>query len=237
MKGYLIMARPLPKESDTDHFNAKVPQALRDHLLACANAIQDDFIGNQGEAFGTPNINAIYSYHISGFIPSQLGGYEISELIRSDVDTSYHLTKAQSEAMTASEKYMYECFERDVIGESRRSTDPKLTKGWGYGDLDDYLEMQNKFSDYENDWFEPALLRCEMWIDESKGQERNRIGNDDVTAEAVFIRVSLNYMDQPYYRTGSDETLFEANFSVEAFLKATPETIVKFLEEKMKSVK
>lgn len=230
------MTKALRKESDTDHFNAKVHQDLREHMQAVATAIYDDFIGYHGEAYGTRNINAIYGYHISGFIPSQLGGYEISELIRSDTDTSYHLTKAQSEAMTASEKYMYECFERDVVGESRRATDPKLTKGWGYGDLDDYPEMQNKFNDYENDWFEPALLRCEIWIDESKGQERNRIGNDDVTAEAVFIRVSLNYTDQPYYRTSSDETLFQANFSVEAFMKATPETIVKFLEDKMKGV-
>ncbi len=234
------MANALRKENETDHFNATVPQDLREHMLVCANAIKNDFIGNHGEALGTPNINAIYGYHISGFIPSQLGGYEISELIRSDTDTSYHLTKAQSEAMTASEKHMYGCFYRDMrLGEhNRRADDLKLDeKNWCHADLDGNRELQRQFEDYENDWFEPALLRCEMWIDESKGQERNRIGNDDVTAEAVFIRVSLNYKDQPYYRTNSDETLFEANFSIDAFMKAAPETIVKFLEEKMKGVK
>ena len=63
--------------SETSHFNELVPQAVRDKMLTLVKMVKDDFISDatQGwhEAYGCSNITAIYGYHISGFIPSQLG--------------------------------------------------------------------------------------------------------------------------------------------------------------------
>ena len=230
------MSRAMKKEDDTGHFNDRVPQALRDHMHACASAAHDDFIGDAGsESFGVPNINAIYGYHVSGFIPSQLGGYEVTELYSSDTVSRYHFTKAQSESMAESEKYMYECFYRDCIsGLDKRAGDPKIdAKTFSYSDLDAWPKLQNQFSEYENDWFEPALLRLEMWIDDVEPQI---IGNDRQQPERVFVRLGLNYRDQPYYRSASDETLFEFNIPVAEFLETSPDAFVETLKEKMKGV-
>lgn len=224
----------LKTENDTDHFNDRVPQALRDHMLLLATAAKDDFISDAqgGESFGVSNITPIYGYHVSGFIPSQLGGFEVRDIYRSDMDSSYHLTKAQSEAMSESEAYMYECFYRDCIsGLDKRAGDPKVdAKTFSYSDLDAYPDLQNDFQEYENEWFEPALLRLEMWID---GVEPQIIGNDRQQPERVFVRCGLNYRDQPYYRPASDETLFEFNVPVAVFLSVTPDAFVKLLEKKL----
>ena len=229
------MARTLPKQDDTGHFNDRVPQELRQRMLSAANAIKDDFIGEQRESYGSQDISAIYGYHISGFIPFQLGGYEISELYRSDVDSSYHFTKAQTDAMNKAQESCYASFAWDYKDELLASgiTGEKLGDP-DYGDIEK-SGLENLFADYENDWFEPALLRCEIWVDDPN-KEVWEIGNDDVKPESVFIRLGLNYMDQPYYRSASDETLFQFNIPVADFMALDNDTLVKMLNEKLATV-
>lgn len=229
------MSRALIKEDETSHFNGKIPQDLRDKMLEVANSIKDDFISDAGgEALGCPNMNAIYGYHISGFIPSQLGGFEISELYCSGQDSSCHFTNAQSQTMDKQQNDCYKSFVRDY-------REKLMTHGFTQEQLEslDYsmieaAELGNDFSDYESEWFEPALLRVQMWVDDV---EQQIIGNDRQKPEYVYFSVGLGYRDQPYYREKYDETLFTFNISVDDFMAMQPEAIVKKLEEKMKEVK
>lgn len=233
-------ARKLLDADNTLHFNAKVSPALRLRLWEVAQAIKDDFIGDcrPGESFGTASINAIYGYHVSGFIPSQLGGFEISELYRYDQDPSYHFTSAQTDAMNKATDYMHESFARDYREQleayfkaNNTEFDPKAID---YSIIE-AAGLDNTFSDYENDWFEPALLRLEMWVDDAEHKQRIGIA-DNAEPQQVFIRLGLNYRDAPYYRTKSDDTLFEFNMTIADFFNTPPEAIIKMLEEKMKGV-
>ena len=173
----------LSMKNDTDHFNDKVPQELREKLHLIAETIKHDFISDpykghsNVEAFACPAISEIYGYHISGFIPSQLGGYEITELYRHDIDSTYHFTNAQTEAANEQERHCYESFWRDFLSDNKRTTDPKLDKNFTYQDLDAYPDVQRKFEEYESEWLEPALLRVQIWVNE-KNASSLRIGND-----------------------------------------------------------
>jgi hypothetical protein len=222
------------QENDTDHFNANVPQALRDKVNALAILIKDDFIDDcgSGESFGNGSITAIYGYHISGFIPLQLGGYEISTLYRHDIDPTYHITKAQSESAHKQEKDCYESFARDYWEELTKEG-VSLPEGWCSEDLP--LGMRETFYDYENEWFTPALLRCELWVDDD--ERKQRIGvSDDAMPSTIHICMGLNYRDQPYYRTQSDEQLFTLEIPVSDFMLTPIETYLQVIKEKMDKV-
>jgi len=214
-------------ENDTSHFAPSVSQALRGKMFEVAEAIKEDFISDCGrEAHGCNRIEPIYGKSYDGFIPFQDGGYEISEFYRNDIDSSYHFTKAQSESMERSKKDMYESFYHDHIkGNDKRAADVKLDKDFSYSDLPE--KLQSVFSDYENEWFESALLRCELWVSD---------GYHDDKADTIYYRVSLGYKDAPYYRSKYDETLFEGNVSIKAFMKAKPEAFVAMLKKKMDKV-
>lgn len=223
------------KNDDIDHFNDKVSEALALKMFEVATKVKDDFISDcgSGEAYGCPNINTIYGYHISGFIPSQLGGYEVSELYRHDVDTTYHITQAQSEAASRQYDHMYESFYLDHKEELEKAGYTGEAKDLSYNELPE--ELQNTFSDYENDWFEPALLRFELWVDDP--EHKHIIGIDPLAVPTtIHMCIALNYNDQPYYRTKSDETLFQFEVPVQEFMEKPSEHWITVLQEKMKTV-
>lgn len=196
-------------QKETEHFNDRVPQDLRDKLQQLAQAAKDDFISDcgVGESYGCADTNAIYGYHISGFIPSQLGGYEVTELYRSDNDSSYHFTSAQTEAQNKYDKDCFESFCRDN----------DLPESATYEDVEK-AGLDNELSEYESEWFTPALLRLEMWVDDVEHKQRLGL-SDDATPQQVFLRLSLNWSDAPYYRaSGDDETFYEAQHTVADFM-------------------
>lgn len=215
--------------SQETHFNDKVSPELQAKLKSLAEAVKDDFISDlntRAEGYGCRNIDEIYGYHISGFIPNQLGGYEVTELYRSDVDSTYHFTNAQTDAMIAREKDCYNSYRLD-------SPELNLAEDWSYDDLPE--ANQNEFSDYENEWFEPALLRANMWVDKLEGPSYG-LGNNDVEPEAVYIALSLAYSDAPYYRRNSDdETLTQFSIPVAEFMTTDNTIIIKRLHDAVES--
>lgn len=211
------------------HFNSAVPENLAAKLLTLAQAVENDFIGDQGfgGSYGCARLDDIHGREVSGFIPFQLGGFEVSGFYRSDIDSSYHFTKEQTAAMREHEKHMYECFARDHDLKD-------LPENWGYDDLPE--ELQNRFLDYENDWFEPALLRFEIWVDDPKAPLR--IDQHGKKAGKVFARLSLAYSDAPYYRSAKDdETLFKFEMTAEEAMAIEPDAFVKRLETELAKVK
>lgn len=216
----------------TDNFKDRVPQDMRDKLLSVALLVKNDFIADLGgwpEPYGDGGMEKISGKSYDGFWSRQDGGFEVSALYRSDTDSSYHISSAQSEYMQGHEKYCYECFASDNKEEFKAAgIDPEW---YSYDDLPE--DLQTAFNDYECEWYEPALLRFEVWIDPP---EDDYSGGRDAPG-MVFFRLSLGYRDAPYYRSKNDETLFQFKLKPEDVLKRDAGFFLKLIKRKYKGVK
>lgn len=112
-------------------------------------------------------------------------GFEWTEFSRHDCDTSYHVTPSQTESWNKQYENMIESFLDDYA--DKLPDDINKDNYWDKIRDDDAL--QELMSDYENEWFDPALLRLSIQDGE------------------VFL--SINYNDQPYYRYQYDETILK----------------------------
>lgn len=226
----------LRKQAEDDkysHFNAIVPEALKHKLLELAEAAKDDFIADipgLPEAFGTADISAIYGYDPGGFVPFQLGGYEVSEFYRSDTDNTYHISNAQGEAMDKVQAHCYSCFAHDY-------SEKLLAAGLSDSQLEslDYSMIEaaglnNAFSDYESEFFKQALLRLKIWVEDPK--DKGDVFQPGKLPASVYVQLGLNYLDQPYYRSKLDETLFEFNMTAKLAESLTGENFVRLLKAK-----
>lgn len=182
-----------------DHFNESVPTEVREALLALAESAKESLVSEIGEALYCANINNIHGVHYDGFVAYQKGGFEVSELISFDTDSTYHIDDQMTENANIYYEYMLECASHDLEFDCQDWN--SLTE-----------DQREEFGEYENEWFEPALIRFEVWVD------------DD---DQIFVRLSVNDTDAPYYRSASDRTLYEKHMSqadlltldVEAFLQ------------------
>lgn len=191
---------------ETRNFADSVPQTIRDKLYTLAVAVQDNFISDQGESIGTSRLDAIYGYAYDGYIPFQLGGYEVSEFYHNDVDPSYHFTEAQTDYNNKSLENCYKSFAFDHSFEDDFTIDCLSP------------EMQDAFYEYEYDWFEPALLRFELWVKD---------------LSTVELQLGINYKDAPYYRTKYDDTLFTLSLPIKDIMQINSEDFIKLLEGKL----
>lgn len=216
---------------DLSHFNDRVNAEIAAKIQTVAQLAKEDLISDlhRGEAYGCADVSDIYGYDPGGFIPFQDGGFMVTELYRNDIDTSYHLTEGQSAAVAASERSMYENFP-DNLPEDIKAA---LPEEWGYDDLPE--EYQSEFSDYENEWFEPALLRFCIFITKPE----NTIWDDEkpVKEHGVKIELSLtlNYTDAPYYREKYDNgTLATLGITIDEFMNLEPQDILSSFKERIK---
>ena len=113
---------------------------------------------------------------------------ELSDWIPQGIDSSYDVTSAQREWLDGSYEDMLEMMKTDL----------------GYN-LDDYDKLtpgqQEHLHEYEHEWFEPALLQ--LSVDRRRGQ--------------VFIELSVNYCDAPYYRYQCAELIASFDVSQHGF--------------------
>lgn len=149
----------------------------------------DEVIGRWPEAYACNRIDEIHH------------GFEWSEFYRSDIDRTYHITPEQSRVMDERSKNCWESFLQDN----------KLDPAFSWDDLTP--DQKNDYSDYESEWFEPALLRLS-------------IEQDD-------ILLSINYTDQPYYRYQYDEPILKIELcdSIDATLAAMKKAYDDFRKE------
>lgn len=221
-------------EDNTNHFNGNVPQALRNKLFELAEEVKSNFIADipgWPESLGTADIDAIYGYDPGGFSPCQLGGFRISELYRSDVDSTYHFTKEQTKEMNARQDRCYQDFandyEKEIAAYYKGLNQPVPdSKELSYSDYE-AMGLENDFSDYENDYFDPAMLSLEIWVDDSKAEGSFVQTNKEPSN--VYVRLSINYTDQPYYRNKYDETIFEFNMHIAEIETITNEGFIERL--------
>lgn len=167
---------------NTEHFHGLVPTAVKDKLLEIAEELYDDLdlvvTGFKRHGLlGCCNLNQIYGYHVSGFIPFQQGGFVVSDLAQSDEDSSYHFCAAQTEFVSQQVKACESQFRHDF----------ELPEDFEWDSTSEGLQEQ--YYDYQHEWLEPALFYVEMFAD----------GYKDDNPHVVF-RVGVNYRDAPYFR-------------------------------------
>lgn len=187
------------------HFDSSVGQKLQDKLEAIAKAVQTQIIDGLGEGLGCNAVGPIYGIPQSGYFPLQLGGFVASEFIRFDCDATYHI----NDAMTAEYNRQYEHL-LDSIAEEH-GFDPRQ---W------DSLTEEQKETIYEieAEWFEPALLRFEIWVQDNG---------------SVFLRLSVNYTDALYYRTSSDDTLLKVELTSKAIMATSVKATVEAFDAQL----
>lgn len=71
--------------------------------------------------------------------------------------------------------------------------------------------MSDILSDFEANWYEPTLLRFRIYIKHN----------------LVCMRLSVNYKDMPYYRNDSDELISEHTLSIDDFMTADNNELIK----------
>lgn len=133
-------------------------------------------------------------------------GFEFSEFIRFDCDSSYHLTPSMTLVYEEQYGYMLECF----LDEYKDKLPNGINKGNYWGMLKDH-PLQNDFYDYELEFFNPALLRLSV-----------RLTNDG----KYTIELGVNYKDSPYYRLQHDETLLTLEYEPNKFQSRTQELLL-----------
>lgn len=196
-----------------NNFKSSVPESVQTKLKELAELIESDFsdiVSNRG-AYSCLKLSEIEGNYVSGWMPRQDGGFEVSEFFQCDQDSSYHFSEKQTEYMQEQAKTCYDSF----------LADNDLDADTEYSDLTD--EQQNDLSNYESGWMDAALLQVQMY---AYGFPGSYWGEEEQT---INIRVSINYKDAPHYREGSAEDIKQVILSVDEFLATPNEEIIKQL--------
>ena len=191
------------------HFKPHITESIADKMKLLADSIEERFADI--DSYGVePIVNTIEGLSRDGYWAHQDGGYEVSMFTQNDIDKGCHLTEEQS---AYNDKQNEQCW-KDFL------SDNELEENVTYDDLTE--KQQNDLQDMESEYFEPALLRMEIWIDDN-----NDNGQD------VFMRLSINYKDQPYYRSKYDEAIFQETLELNEFMESD---IAQLTETIMKSI-
>lgn len=182
------------------NFKSEVPAALQNKIHALALHVQenwDSFI-NSGECIISPEtIESIHGNAYDGFIPFQDGGFQVSGFY-SNNPWDCHFSQGQKEY---NERQSNDCWVQFL-------RDNNLESGIEWDNMTD--QQQSDFTEYECEWFEPALVQFEVFADGFRyGSEK----------PSVTVRVSVNYMDAPYYRGKYAEDLNSTSYDIDEFMK------------------
>lgn len=193
--------------SAIDHFKSSVPDAVALKMYVLASLIHEDYISEQGESYGTKQLSEISGIGYDGYIPFQDGGFEVTDMYPSTPWTTT-FNAAHEEFLNKESDRCLENYMHELMRQGRRADD--LPVDATYEDLTE--KQKEEYGDYENEWFEPALLRFATWISMD-----TKWGNE---AKEVNFRLTLGYSDGPYYRDSKDDdTLYESSMSIEDFIK------------------
>lgn len=172
---------------------AYTDQERQKSILEAITERIDEIIGRWPESYGCNRIDEIHM------------GYEWTDLYRSDIDPTYHITSEQSRIMDIRLESCMEYFLEEN----------NLNKETTYCDLTE--EQKLSYSEYENEWFEPALLR--------------------VSISQYEIEISINYDDIPYYRPQYDEFILKHEIDETDKIDDIIKTLSKKYDEFRKEVK
>lgn len=178
------------------NFKSSVPNAVQVKLMFLAQGIESQFdnivsaFSSRSESITDVSLNEIEGNYVSGWMPRQDGGYDVSQMFRSDLDSGYHFTEKQTDFVNDQSKNCRNTFLAERGYESDTS----------FHELPD--ELHEEYSEYENDWFQDgALFQVQMFANGYPGsfwEEKE---------QTINIRVSVNYEDAPYFRERDAEDI------------------------------
>jgi len=167
------------------NFKSSVPALVQDKLHVLATNIQlsfSDVVTHRCEAYGDVQLSEIEGNYVSGWMPRQDGGFSVSLLVMSNLDSSFHITEKQTDFVNEQSKDCFNAFKSDkeLPSDFDFQTDDELLDAW---------------YEYENDWFsDGALIQIQMYASGYPGsywEEKEK---------TITVRVSVNYKDAPYFR-------------------------------------
>lgn len=192
-----------------DNFKKIIPENVQDKILSLVESIDfSELISGWKESVTDQEISPIEGNYRSGWIPYQDGGFSVDQFYQSDTDSTYHFTQKQSEHMARYYDDMLESFCRDNGIESIDCID-----------FDNDDGMVDKLSEYEMEWFEPALLQFQVFV-----ERLDRF--DDHSPMQVVCRLSINYKDAPYYREKYAEDIKQEIYSLDEFMQLENNAII-----------
>ena len=198
------------------NFKASVPSNIQTKMSTLSQAIFDNWdkivVGSMcNETQGEVRLDEIQGNYVSGWMPSQDGGFDISCWYRSDIDSSYHFTEKQTDFVNEQIKNCFESFLYDNgIDETEFNEQYDLETG--------NEDFRQEFCEYEMDWFKDgALFSVQMFL-EGFGTY------DDGEGQHVTIRSSVNYKDE-YAREKYAEDIKVVTYKIEEFLALTEQEL------------
>ena len=188
------------------NFKSEVPAALQNKINALALHVMenwDSFI-NSGECIISPEaVESIHGNAYEGFIPFQDGGFQVSGFYGNN-PLDNHISKGQKEY---NERQSNDCW-------NQFCRDNNLESGLEWDNLTE--RQKEDFSSYECEWFEPAMVRFEVFADNFRYGENK---------PSITVRVSINYEDAPYYQEKYAEGLNSTGYDLDEFMELSIEEL------------
>lgn len=180
------------------NFKQAVPVELQEKIKQLADEVEfREIISGYQESISEQTISPIEGNYRDGWIPHQDGGYSVDQFYLSDMDSCRHFTEKQTDWMNELYNDMLESFCQDS----------------GIEEIDyDDQELLNRLCDYENEWFEPALLQFQVFV-----ESKDRF--NDESPFNVVCRLSVNYKDAPYYREKYAEDILFRVYDYKEFMQ------------------
>lgn len=198
-----------------NNFKREVPNAIQEKMQALALYVENEWeniicTGNKSHnSIGDTQQSEIEGNYVSGWMPNQDGGFMVSKLYYSDIDSSYHFTEKQTDFVNESSDQCYKAFLSD--------NDIEVEE---YDQLTD--EQKDSFGEYERNWFDDgALLQWQCFVE---GYSEGVFGSKE---KLVTMRISINYKDAPYFREKSAEDIKTLALSIDEFMSMPIEDIAK----------
>ena len=168
-------------------FNVNANKTQINKVNSIVELLEDHFDTSFGNIESMTEIKKdnILGYHVDGFIPFQMGGYDLSMFISNYLTySSYHVTKNQTEFNNGQYDNLIEDFTRS-----------KSIINFSYDDLTE--DEKEELLELEYQYEELALIGYYVYI------------NND---QSITVTQYINYKDMPYYREKYNEVIKSVTF-------------------------
>lgn len=195
-----------------ENFKKIVPVELQEKIKQLTEKMEfGEILSGWQESMSEQTISPIEGNYRDGWMPNQDGGYSVDQFYLSDMGSIFHFTGKQTE-------WMNRCYD-DMLESFCRDNDIENPDCINY----DSLQVIEQLSEYEINWFDPALLQFQVFV-----EREDRF--DDRSPMSVVCRLSINYKDAPYYREKYAEDIRVISYTMEEFMQTENRDIIrKFL--------
>ncbi len=190
------------------HFASHVNSATAEKMHMLAELIESEFISEQVDAYGMHRITELPGKHVPGFIPFTGGGYIVSE---------YYNPWGSGKFFTQAQRDFYDDQSVQCLRAFISDKDLEIDS---YDKLTD--EQREQFHAYESKWFSDCdtLLVVDIWTGHSSDPE----------PDSVTVRLSINYLDAPYFREKHGKDIKTFVYSAEEFAALDIRDVIESLQ-------